>query len=236
MGLALGTIRLPVLLLLGMDAPVAAGTNIFVSTVSAAGGSLGHLRARRINWRLVAIMGVPSVIGAFLGGLGSGRVPSTFLGGLAGLFVLWQGIEFIARRRLLTLSAPPAAQRFTPQRISAEGGIGFGIGLLGGAVGLILGSIRLPAIIRVLGIDARSAAATNLFIGFLLGLSGFTGHGLMGEVDVALAAAMGAAALVGGYLGARLTGKVRLDALILAIGIVLTVVGVVLLVTAVVGE
>lgn len=38
-GLALGTMRLPFLLLLGMPAPVAAGTNILVSTLSAATGS-----------------------------------------------------------------------------------------------------------------------------------------------------------------------------------------------------
>ncbi len=37
-GLALGTVRLPALLLLGLPAPIAAGTNLLVSTLSAATG------------------------------------------------------------------------------------------------------------------------------------------------------------------------------------------------------
>ena len=48
-GLALGTMRLPVLLLLGFPAPVAGGTNILVSTASAATGSIPHLRAGRVD-------------------------------------------------------------------------------------------------------------------------------------------------------------------------------------------
>lgn len=42
--------------------------------------------------------------------------------------------------------------------------MGFAIGLLGGAVGLILGSLRLPALITILGIDPRVAAGSNLVI------------------------------------------------------------------------
>ena len=54
-GLALGTMRLPFLLLLGMPAPVAAGTNILVSTLSAATGSVRHFRERRVDPRVVAV-------------------------------------------------------------------------------------------------------------------------------------------------------------------------------------
>ena len=36
-------------------------------------------------------------------------------------------------------------------------GVGLAAGLLGGAVGLIFGSIRLPALIRILRVNARIA-------------------------------------------------------------------------------
>ena len=42
-GLALGTIRLPFMLLAGMPAAAAGGTNILVSTLSSGIGSIGHL-------------------------------------------------------------------------------------------------------------------------------------------------------------------------------------------------
>ncbi len=43
-GLALGTVRLPAMLLLGMPVLSAGGTNILVSTLSAVAGSFGHWR------------------------------------------------------------------------------------------------------------------------------------------------------------------------------------------------
>lgn len=92
-------------------------------------------------------------------------------------------------------------------------------------MGLILGSIRLPALIRILRVDPRIAAGTNLFIGFIMGSVGWIGHVVQGQVNYPLLAMMGAGALVGSYYGARLTGKVSLDTLIKTIGCVLLVVG-----------
>ena len=114
---------------------------------------------------------------------------------------------------------------FSRNRMAAEGGIGLGVGLLGGAVGLILGSIRLPALIRILRVDPRIAAGSNLFIGFIMGSLGWIGHVARGQVDYALLIPMAAAAMVGSYYGAKLTGRVRLDTLITVMGGVLVVVG-----------
>ena len=99
------------------------------------------------------------------------------------------------------------------------------VGLLGGAVGLILGSIRLPALIRILKVDPRIAAGTNLFIGFFMGALGWIGHVAQGEVNYPLLAMMGSGAMVGSYFGAKLTGKVNLNTLNGAMGLVLLVVG-----------
>ena len=228
-GLALGTMRLPVLLLLGFPAPLSGGTNILVSTSSAAMGSVRHLRARRVDWRVAAFMGIPATAGAFVGGLYSDRVSEDLLIGGAGALVLWQGMEFLFRVRLSRLSTSTLAERVTVRRGALEGFLGLTIGAVGGAVGLILGSIRLPAMIRVLHLDPRIAAGTNLFIGFWLGLAGFVGHGLRGEVDLPLLLAMGTTAMAGSWYGAHLTGKVELGVLIKVLGGVLMAVGAVLM-------
>ena len=99
------------------------------------------------------------------------------------------------------------------------------VGLLGGAVGLILGSVRLPALIRILRVDPRVAAGTNLFIGFVMGSVGWVGHVVQGQVNYPLLAMMAAAAMVGSYYGAKLTGRTSLDQLIGAMGLALLVVG-----------
>ena len=238
-GLALGTMRLPAMLLLGMPAPAAGGTNIMVSSLASLAGTIRHLRAGRVNRRIVLTMGAPAFIGAFLGGLFSDRTPEHLLIALAGALVFWQGVEFliIARDRmrsgesggpLFGAGQEGAPGLFTPARMTAEAGIGFGVGLLGGAVGLILGSIRLPALVRLLRVDPRIAAGTNLFIGFVMGAAGWTGHLIYGQVDWVILALMGPTAMLGSYLGANLTGKVNLNLLILAMGFTLLAVGVLL--------
>ena len=239
-GLALGTMRLPALLLMGVAAPTAGGTNILVSSLSSLTGAIRHLREGRVNRRIVLVMGVPAFVGAFIGGFGSEAVPEALLMFLAGLLVGWQGIEFLilvaSRRRSTTPSAhlfggdlEGAPGLFSRNRMVAEGGIGFGVGLLGGAVGLILGSIRLPALIRILRVDPRIAAGSNLFIGFIMGSVGWIGHVVQGKVDYPLLILMGGAAMIGSYYGAKFTGRVRLDTLIATMGGVLLVVGVLLL-------
>lgn len=223
-GLALGTMRLPAMLLMGMAAPTAGGTNILVSSISSIFGAIRHIREGRVNFKLVAIMGGPAFAGAFVGGFLGGRVSESILLSAAGLLVLWQGVELRMRRRAVS-AADDFLTEYSGKRIVLGGGMGLTVGLLGGAVGLILGSIRLPALIRVLKVDPRIAAGTNLVIGFVMGSLGWVGHAIKGDVDYQLLILMGAGAAVGSYFGAKLTGKVDLATLIGAMGYVLLAVG-----------
>ncbi|MAF37527.1 MAG: hypothetical protein CL696_01365 [Chloroflexi bacterium] len=227
-GLALGTMRLPAMLLMGMAAPTAGGTNILVSSISSIFGAIRHIREGRVNFKLVAIMGGPAFAGAFVGGFLGGRVSESLLLSAAGLLVLWQGVELRMRGRAVA-AADDFLTEYSRKRIVLGGGMGLTVGLLGGAVGLILGSIRLPALIRVLKVDPRIAAGTNLVIGFVMGSLGWVGHAIKGDVDYQLLILMGAGAAVGSYFGAKLTGKVDLATLIGAMGYVLLAVGVILI-------
>lgn len=233
-GLALGAVRLPFLLLLGVPAPVAAGTNILVSTLSAATGSVRHLRDRRGDPRVLLVQGVPAVVGAFAGGFMSGWVPEALLIGLAGVLVVWQGVELLLRARgarsqvgvgVRAETAGVAGGTWSGVRITATAIVGFAIGLLGGAVGLILGSLRLPALIMILGTDPRVAAGSTLLIGVVMGTFGWVGHMVRGQVDYPLLGFLAATAMVGTYQGARLTGTLSIRTLLRLMGGVLLVVG-----------
>ena len=224
---------------MGIAAPTAAGTNIMVSALASLTGAIRHLREGRVNRRIVLVMGAPAFAGAFIGGFGGGQASESLLILLAGLLVFWQGVEFIARVRpsLATRarsgpgtsgSLQGSRGTYTPNRVLLQCGIGFVVGLLGGAVGLILGSIRLPALIRILRVDPRIAAGTNLFIGFIMGSVGWVGHAVQGQVSYPLLVLMGASAMVGSYYGAKLTGKVSLDTLVGVMGLVMLAVGVLL--------
>ena len=236
-GLALGSMRLPVLLLLGLPTTLAAGTNIVISAASAATGSVRHLREGRVDGRLVMTMGVPSIAGGFLGAFYSHRAPAGLLIGLVGLLLVWQGWEFLFRTRVGPQADPVSADgergrgsnlaaAIRRRPAAAESTAGFGIGVVGGAVGLILGGARLPVLVRLLQVDPRIAAGSSMFVGFLLGTMGFLGHMLRGNVDYPLVVFMGSTAMIGSYLGARYTGRVSRDRLVATMGMVLMTIGV----------
>ena len=237
-GLALGTMRLPAMLLIGMDAGIAGGTNILVSTLSAMVGGFRHLREGRVDWRIVLYLGVPAIIGAFIGGFAASLVPVGILVLGAGVFVAWQGIEFFLMVRKVSLVTPgsvvepldPRSVFLASKRGALEAVLGFTVGLVGGAVGLILGSVRLPIIIRVMKADPRIAAGSNLMIGSFLGAFGFIGHGIQGELDLVVLGFMAVPAMIGTYFGARLTGRISVNGLLLVMAAVLLVVGVLLII------
>ena len=240
-GLALGTMRLPALLLMGVNPQFAAGTNILTSALSAMAGGYRHVAEGRIDWGVVMWLGIPSIVGGFLGGFYAGEFPKGLLIGLAGLLVLWQGVEFFGLGRRLAAveqggesgeeGAGQEALTKTSGSVAAAGGAA--IGLLGGGVGLILGSLRLPLMIRLLKINPRRAAGSNLVVGAALGVFGFVGHGLHGEVDLPLLLAMASTGMIGSYIGARYTGRVSVRSLVLVLAWVLLAVGIILVVRGV---
>lgn len=229
-GLALGIIRLPLLLAFGIPVPVAAGTNLAVSVLTAVTSGWHHYRAGRVAFRVVFMIGVPAFAGAFIGGLVSDDLRAWVLLALVALILFWSGLVAVARgvrpRRVPAggadsrAAAPPA----TPRRLAVESGVGFGVGVLGGAVGLVLGTVRMPALVNVLKLPPAIAIGTNTIIGLLVGASGFASHVLAGNLDAALIVALGGTGMVGSYLGARATGRMDADTLRLAVGIVLLVI------------
>ena len=202
LGLVLGNIRLPAMLLVASSPAAGAGANIGVSGVSAFTAAVIHIRAGRIDWRLFAWMAPPSMAGAVVGGLISGAIPDTALLLVIGVTLFYFGVDLLRRG-----SRPRPDGR-------ASGGLdtraavvsGALIGLLGGLVGLILGTLRMPALLRWVGAAPAKAVGTNLAVGFWVGVAGVVGH-VPGGVDWTALAVGAGASIPGALLGARITGR-----------------------------
>ena len=179
---------------------------------------MSHAREGRVDWRVVAWMAPPSIVGAVVGALVADDVPESLLYAAIAAVLVWSGIDLALRPvRAVTAGASPSAGR--PSRAVV------GIGALGGAVGVILGTLRMPTLLRLVGMDVKRAAGTNLVVGFLLGVAGFAAHAGSLGVDWGMLLAGLAGAIPGGWLGARATGRVDENVLRIALGVVLVLVG-----------
>ena len=226
-GLVLGNIRLPAVLLLSSSPAAGTGANIGISAVAAATASIAHVRAGRVNWRLFAWMAPPSIAGAVAGGYLSGVLPERAqLLGIAAV-LLYSAYELLAL---------PHVSRKRPGRegldIPAAVASGLVIGLLGGIVGLILGSLRMPALVRLVGEQPARAVGTNVTVGFLVGVAGVIGHLPSDPPDWGLLAVGAAASIPGALIGSRLTGRLSDRQLLRAIGFVLLVAAAVMIADA----
>lgn len=218
-GLVLGNIRLPVMLFAAAAPAAAGGANIAVSGLAAAAASATHIRAGRVDWRLVAWMGPPSVIGAVAGGFAASAIPADALRIVIGTALLAFGVDLLRPR---TAPAPRPAGTGPDLRAAVLSGLV--IGVLGGLIGLILGSLRMPALIRWVGEEPARAIGTNLVVGIAVGAAGLLGH-LPGGIDWTLLEVGAAGSIPGALIGSRLTGRLSAAALLRAVGAILLVAG-----------
>jgi hypothetical protein len=216
-GLVLGNLRLPVMVSLASSASAGAGANIATSGVAALVAGVVHVRAGRVDWRLVRWMTPPSMAFAFAGGYASGIIPEAALLGTIAAVLLWSGVDLLRNRNV-----PPRPGELGLNLKAAVVSSAV-IGLLGGTVGLILGALRMPALLRRVGAEPHGAVGTNLIVGVGVGIAGLLGH-LPGDApDWRLFVVGAAASIPGAVLGARLTGRLDRRQLVTAIGVLLLV-------------
>ncbi|MGZ8666285.1 MAG: sulfite exporter TauE/SafE family protein [Solirubrobacterales bacterium] len=231
-GLVLGNLRLPVVVLVGTSAAAAAGANVAISGAAALAAAYAHWKGGRLSWRLFAWMAPTSLLGAVAGGLIAGELPNRVLLGAISVVVLYGAVEVARYRRPVgggSIAVPDRRDLLLHAAL-----IGFGVGLLGGFVGLILGSLRLPALVKYTGVSPYAAVGTNAAVGVVVGVGGLVGH-LPSGVDWDILAVGAAAAVPAAYLGARFTGRLDEDQLLRAMAAVLVISGAAMAVQAVAG-
>jgi uncharacterized membrane protein YfcA len=226
LGLVLGTLRLPFIVLATGTPLAAAGTNIAISAAAAGAGGLRHAREGRVDWHVVPWIAIPSVVGAVLGAAVADDVSESLLYWLIAAVLAWSGVDLALR--------PIRARARMRLRLGRGVVLSFLVGVVGGAAGVILGTLRMPTLVRSVGMDLRRAAGTNLVVGFFLGTAGFAAHAVEHRVAWGILTAGLAGAIPGGWLGARATGRLPEETLRIALGTTLVVVAVAFAVTALV--
>lgn len=173
-GLSLGLLgsggsilTVPVLVyLLGQDEKVAIAGSLFIVGTIAAAGSAQYLRARLIDWRSVALFGVPGMAGTYAGAWLAAFVPGLVQ---LSLFALVMLLAATLMLRPVALDGPARAPR-DRWKIALDG---LAVGALTGLVGVGGGFLIVPALVLLGGLSMHRAVATSLVIIALKSFSGF---------------------------------------------------------------
>lgn len=250
-GLGGAVILVPLLVLTGTAASVAAPLGL----VSVAAGSLAagarQLDDRVVNHRLGVTMEVFASAGAVAGALGSGVFGDRALEVILGVVAISAAIAGGRRKGMRNLPDPMlTADHVGEHRGSLSGVYRLGdamvpyqarrlplgaalftlSGLLAGLSGASGGFVKTPATTEVMHVPVRVAAATTTFTIGVTAAAGLLVFALQGRIDLPVAAAVCAGSILGGGVGAVVQSRLSPPQVRRVLSGVLVVVGLLLLV------
>jgi uncharacterized protein len=222
-------LTVPVLVyLVGQDEKVAIAGSLFVVGTIALAGSMQFLRAGLIDWRNVAIFGIPGMAGTYLGAWLAAYVSGIVQLSLFAVVMLLASYLMLRPVDLehVSSSSPRAAWK-----IAIDGLL---VGVMTGLVGVGGGFLIVPALVLLGGMSMHRAVATSLVIIALKSYSGF--YKYLDVLDAqnlqldwnALSIVTGLG-IAGSFAGARVANRMPQVTLKKGFGIFLIVMGIYIL-------
>jgi uncharacterized membrane protein YfcA len=237
-----GFLLVPLLLLLYPHEPADTITSISLAVVffNAFSGSIAYGRMKRIDYYSGLRFSAAAVPGAILGAALVSYVPRRAFDSIFGVFLLLAGSWLLFLKPPTQQQSPtavPGSGRVVRSVTEADGThhvfaynpvIGMVLSALVGFVSSLLGIgggiIHVPALVYLLGFPAHIATATSHFILAVMAFSGSIVHVVNGAFanNVLRTVSLGAGALVGAQVGARLSNKVHAKWILrsLALGVI----------------
>ena len=230
-GVGGGFLMTPILIFIGVPAPVAVGTEANQIVASSVSGVLAHWQRGNVDFKMGAVLLLGGLAGSSFGvGLFSllsaiGQIDLvirlsyvTFLG-IIGVLMFIEGLNALVRRKKASASMRklhkhtwvhglPLKMRFRRSRLYISAllpfGVGFLVGILAAIMGVGGGFIMVPAMIYLLGMPTAVVVGTSLFqIIFVTANVTFLQAYANQTVDVVLAVLLLVGAVIGAQLGAR---------------------------------
>ncbi len=237
-GIGGGFLLTPLLMLIGVPAPIAVGTQANQSIAGALSGMLAHRMKKNVDFRLGAVMLTGSAIGTYIGSLIFGLLEKLgqldfmiavlyvlFLGLIGGLMLRESSRMIWLHRKSSTGHIPaqreiprlfqllPFKMTFADSNMTVSVLVPFLIGLVTGITTVILGlggSLLVPAMIYLLAMPTAMVAGTSLFQVIFTATAATAMHAINHHtVDLMLALPLMIGSVVGAQMGSRMTGRMR---------------------------
>ncbi len=253
-GLGGGVVITPALtLLLGVDLRFAIGASLVSVIATSSGAAVAYVREGYSNVRIGMLLEIGTSLGAVLGAVLAGYVPTGALAIVFGLVLLHSAWQSNAKldpatepatvdplsTRLRLHGVYPSRTGMIPyhaQRIKAGMAVMFGAGLLSGLLGIGSGALKVIGMDRVMGLPFKVSTTTS---NFMIGVTAAASAGLYlrrGWIDPGLAMPVMLGVLAGSILGARKLIGARTKVLRLVFALVVAAMAVEMIVNGVTGK
>jgi uncharacterized membrane protein YfcA len=223
-GLGGGVIIVPALVYLGpvfigqpISVSTAVGTSLTVLIFTALSSTLTFLKQRRVDFKSGWLYFITCGPGAMLGSYTTQFVNAKAFQLYFGFFMLIMASLLIMRDYIKPLNVQWRIQRsFTDSKgavheygygIAPALAIGLAVGFISGLFGIGGGSLFVPAMVLIFRYPPHIATATSMFVIFLSSIMGSITHWQLGEVNFWMVLGLAPSALVGGWLGAKIAGR-----------------------------
>lgn len=192
---------------------------VFFATLA---GMFAYRKGKTINTKLVLYMGIPIVVGSFIGGYGSKFLPDSAINLTYAVMALVAAIMMFLPKKEVE-SDDYSNIQFNGSIAAVSALI---VGGLSGIVGAAGAFITIPIMLVVLKIPTRVAIASSLAITFISSIGSTSGKLMGGHMLVTPSIVMVVASVIAAPIGAKLGQRVNIKILqwILAVLITLTVI------------
>ena len=236
-GVGGGFLMTPLLIFLGIPAPVAVATEANQIVASSVSGVIAHWRRKNVDFKMGAVLLLGGIVGSSLGVLLFAllekigqldlviKLSYVFFLGIIGVLMLWESIrtyiksqkpEFYRRKlhKHNWLHGLPLKMRFRRSKLYISALVPFFIaafvGVLSAIMGVGGGFIMVPAMIYLLGMPTSVVVGTSLFqIIFVTANVTLLQSVQTQTVDFLLAGTLLFGAVIGAQIGARFGGMLR---------------------------
>lgn len=224
-----GFILSPVLLLMAVSDPKdVPGTVLAAIAINAAFVAWTYRKVGVVDYRSGLLFAVAALPGVVIGALGVKFVSSDMLRLAFGVLLVLLAIQLALRPWILRLfHSEEPRRRFTAmvrsrnirtsdgQEYSYEFNEGLAtsfnvvLGFISSFFGIGGGFLRTPILVLAFSFPVRVAAASSVFALAIYGAAGAVTHAALGHIDLSLLVLSGAGLVLGGQIGARISGRVR---------------------------
>jgi uncharacterized membrane protein YfcA len=210
-----GNFYVVTLALTGFSMHEAATTGQFILVLSSLFATIFFGKNKVVSWKLVLIIGIMTIVSAFLGGFLSDIFNDKILKIVFAVF-----ISLAALLMLIPLGKEVKSEsRFILKIQSSNESYNLNLllivpivlltGFVSGMVGISGGSFLVPLIVLFIRVPMKVAVGTSTTLVMVTALSGFLGHLSSGHFDVKLAIPLAIGGIIGAIIGTKLTLKTK---------------------------